>query len=516
MKVLKHFDLFGTSLTFRVLGQEKYHSYISFSLSVLMLLSTILLTYFFGLDFIFHKESKVLQSTRTSQVYEFYKFKMSDLFFAWRIEGIYGNEINFTDVLYPTIGYYSYKNEEVIKVKYEKCKNFNLSFDIPSDINDYYCSDISNYSIGGSFDNDNKYEYLYINIDICQGNHCPSKEKVMELLNTYDGLYIMIYYPTVSYDPEEKIPYRVSYNKLSVFLDAELITINRFYIRKYIFEDDNGWMLPDLKRNEIFGISEVDSYNILNDLGDGDEIKMNSYIYTGNFYFDKKYSYHKRWFTKAFESLSIISAFYKTLFIIFSWLSSICNKFLLLQIIIARSNDNINSEKNTEIKQKQSCTKNKSILSNSNKIDLSKINLQPFNNHVRYSLFNRNNKNHLSFVDKNKNKSSFSLMKLKVIKKEKLEHNRIKEIEKSKNNRKKISIKYSFYKPLCLYLFHWFLPRDKKAEYEIDIMNRQIFFKKIDIEEYLSFLVKLDTLGDYIKNNRIPTDSLIERSNNIT
>ena len=283
MEFFNNFDLFASSLTFTVFGREKYNSCISIILSFITLLSTILFTYFFGLDFIFHKESKILQSIRTSQEYEFYNFTMNDLFFAWRIEGIYGNEINFTNILYPSIGYYSYKTENSVQVKFEKCRNFNLSSDVPNDINDYYCSDISNYSIGGAFENDNKYEYLYINIDICQGNHCPSKEEVMELLNIYNGIYIMIYYPTVSYDPEEKIPYRISYTKLSVFLNAELITVNRFYIRKYIFEDDVGWIFQDLKKNEKFGISEVTTYKVLNNLGNGNEIPLNSYIYTGNF-----------------------------------------------------------------------------------------------------------------------------------------------------------------------------------------------------------------------------------------
>ena len=513
MEVFRHLDLFGTSLTFRVLGQERFHSYISLSLSFLLFIATISFMYFFGLDFIFHKESKILQSIRTSQEYEFYKFKMNDFFFAWRIEGIYGNEINFTNILYPTIGYYSYKTEEVTLLKYEKCKNFNLSSDISNDINDYYCSDISNYSIGGAFENDNKYEYLYININICEGNYCPSKEKVMNLLNTYDGLYIMIYYPTVSYDPEEKIPYRVSYNKLSVFLGAELITINRFYIRKYVFEDDNGWMLPSLKKTEIFGVAEVDSYNVLNDLGDDDKIPLNSYIYTGNFYVDRKYSYHKRSFTKAFESLSIISAFYKVLYVIFSWFSSICNKFLLFQVIMAKTKNNINATKNIQIMTKQTDPKIISSVSNLNKNDFSKINLQSLNNNVNCVFSNKTKQKRLSLVDRSKRKSTLSIMNRNAVKKENLENIDIYRYGG------KIHINNSFYKSLCLYLFHCFLNKNKKIDYHIDIMNRQLLFKKIEIKKYLNLIEKFDTLYDYVKNNRPINDfadSFFERNNNIT
>ena len=520
MEIFNQFDLFGTQLTFRVLGRERYHSIISLTLTVMILLASVLFTYFFGLDFIFHKESKILQSVRTNQEYEFRKFTMNDFFFAWRIEGIYGNEINFTHLLYPTIGHYSYKTGESVLLKYEKCRNFNITFDISNDIKDFYCSDISDYSIGGAFDNDNKYEYLYLNIDICEGTHCPSKKDVMNLLNTYEGIYVMIYYPTISYDPEEKIPYKITFNKLSVFLGAELVTINRFYIRKYIFEDDNGWMFPKLNKKELFGVSEVVTYNVLNDLGDDDQIPLNSYIYTGNFYFERNYSYNKRWFTKAFESLSIISAFYKTLFVIFGWLSSLCNKFLLYQIIISKTNNN--PKKSIKVKSKKTESQNISSINNLNKNEFSKINLQLLNKNVKVTPYNKNNKGLFSVADKTKNKNSFSFMRLKVTKTVDLDHNGMRENDNvcPLHYNKKIYTKNSFYRSLFLYLFHCFLKKDKKIDYEIDSMNRRIFFKKIDVERYLNLLVKFDEVYDYIKNTKSPindlTDSFFERNNNIT
>ena len=40
-------------------------------------------------------------------------------------------------------------------------------------------------------------------------------------------------------------------------------------------------------------------------LEDNGNVPVVNYLYTGNFYLDRNYSYHKRWFTKIFESLSI-------------------------------------------------------------------------------------------------------------------------------------------------------------------------------------------------------------------
>ena len=79
----------------------------------------------------------------------------------------------------------------------------------------------------------------------------------------------------------------------------------------------------------------------MNDIGETnlDDIK-NSLIYYANFYIDRKYSYHKRSFKKAFESLSLIIAFYKTLYAIFHLISSYCNKFLLLETIMINTQGN--------------------------------------------------------------------------------------------------------------------------------------------------------------------------------
>ena len=260
MDVLKLFDLFGTSINFRVFNDQKFHSSFSIILSAFTIIATILFTYFFGLDFIFHTESKILQSTRTSKSYEYYNdLNLDDLFFAWRIEDVYGNEINHTNILFPMIGYYSYKNDEDIKIKHEKCKNFNLSFQIPNDIKEFYCSDISNYSIGGAWENENKIEYFYLNIDVCKDKICPSKKDVFNFLNLYNGLYVVVYYPTISFIPEDKIPYQISYTKKITLLDAELIRVDRFYIRKYIFENDNGWIFKNNKKHELLGISDIET-----------------------------------------------------------------------------------------------------------------------------------------------------------------------------------------------------------------------------------------------------------------
>ena len=500
MEFLKTIDVFGTVINFRVLGSEKYHNSVSISCSLFIFIFTVIFTYFCGLDFIFHSDSHTLKSTRTNKTYEFYNLSMDNLFLAWNIEGIYGDEINFTNILFPNIGYYSYKTEKEIKITFDRCKNFNLSFNIPKDINNFYCSDLGNYSVGGGWENENKIEYFNLNIDICKNNICPSKTDALKLLNVYSGLYLVIYYPTISFIPDDEIPYQISYNKLNIFLDAQLVKINRFYIRKYIFEDDHGWIFPNVYKYNLFGISEIETYNFINDLGEGDKMPLNSYIYTGNFYIDKKYSYHKRWFTKAFESLAVINAFYKTLYIILGFFSSICNRFILFQIIIGKTNDNYNLHNSRKFNIFHSDNEISNIPNNNDinsKIDISNMNFKFINtNNLKKRVFNIKNSGELqhgSFSNKDVDIVSF-------VKKIKDGEENNKEMPKIKINRNPIVYRGKNPKEVSNYtllLFHKFnccLSHEKQVLSNMNNMYRNLLFKKIDIERYLDLFKKVDYL----------------------
>ena len=332
MQLIKRIDLFGTIITFRVFDDEQFHSLISIILSLITIISTILFTYFFGLDFIFHTESKVLQSTKILKDYQYYNLKFEDLFFAWRIEGFSSEEANFTNFLFPTFTYFSYIKGNAETIKYEKCENFNFSFNVPSDIKEFYCSDISNFSFGGGWENDNEIEFFTFGVDTCKNQSCITQEDFQKLVTNLGKLYFVIYYPTISFVPDENIPYQINYNKKYISLDFELSAYNRFYIRKNIFEDDIGWMLTSLKTKNIFGFStiETESHDSETYIYSYDK---NHYIYSATFYIDKNISFNKRLFTKAYESLSLINGFFKVLYLIFGFISSLCNKFLLLEKI---------------------------------------------------------------------------------------------------------------------------------------------------------------------------------------
>ena len=170
------------------------------------------------------------------------------------------------------MSYYSYKTGFIENIEYKKCGNYNFSSKIPDDIKNYYCIDMSKYSLGGGFENENEIEYTFMYIDMCgyiNGNYyCSTKKNFQNLINEYGEIYMIIYYPTISFIPEEDIPYQISYIKKNIHLNANLLIQDRFYIGKYIFEDDDGWIVPKINTYKLFGISDIITSYDLNDIGE--------------------------------------------------------------------------------------------------------------------------------------------------------------------------------------------------------------------------------------------------------
>ena len=446
------------------------------------------------MDFVFHLESKVLQSTRTSTKYEFYNLSMNEFFVAWQIESEYFDEINTTNILYPSLNYYSYKSGHVKNIEYKKCKNYNFSSKLPDDINNYFCIDMSKYSQGGGFENKNKVEYLYMNIDMCSnktnGNYtCSTKKDFQNLMSEYEQIYMVVYFPTISFVPDEDISYQISYKKKYIPLNAKFVTQDRYYIQKYIFEDDNGWVVPKINTYKLFGVSDIDSSHLMNDIGDVNEKDLvNSFIYYANFYIDRKYSYNKRWFTKAFESLSIIIAFYKTIYTIFHLISSFCNEFLLLQTIMLNTQGNQVVGKITNFYNDNYMSSVDNYMNIKN--ELSKLPFKYSDNNINIlNSISKENNNVLSINKENQNNKSIANNIKKIMDKEsnsKL-NNVISLNEKFSKNEK-------IYKFLFLYIFHFLLPKKKKYQYKINYMNRKTFKKKLDIYNYLNLLTRVEFL----------------------
>ena len=231
----------------------------------------------------------------------------------------------------------------------------------------------------------------------------------------------------------------------------------------------------------------------MNDIDEiNEEDKINTFIYYGNFYIDRKYSYYKRSFTKAFQSLSIIIAFYKILYVIFNFISSFCNEFLLLETIMINTKENL--------------VKRKSLSYFINKYNFSNVNyMNNYYNEQSKILF-KNHDNNINILNINSKENNNVLSNKENEMKQSIDHNIKKIINKERNNKlnKVINLDINpsksqpIYRPLLLYIFRFFLTEKKKYEYQINNMNRKVFKKRLDIYNYLNLLKRVDFLFEQI------------------
>ena len=427
MKVLKNIDLFGKKITFRVFNENRLHTYISIVLTFILIISTCIFTYFQGLEFIFHTESKTLQSRHVNKEYEFTKLPLNKFFFAWQIQDEAGNNINFSNILYPNFFYSSYKNNNSIYLNHDKCNKFNetnLINNLPKDAQNFYCSDIGNFTIGGGWENDNLIEYLYLLIDLCNNEKCTEKNDLKNFLSLIGGVYFVIYYPTISFLPEEKIPYQITYNKLNILLNAEFFRYDRFYIEKKIIIDDQGWLFPNYKEKILYDVSEIETnyYMHKTEFPSTYNITDDTPIYFVVFYLSQKNTYYKRWFTKAFESLTIIATFFKIIYVIFKNISKICSEFIFYGLII---DDSFNINRRNKISSFNSNIKNSNLAFN--KYEFNNISVKKANDGDSKKGNNFSGVRDISLsslVDKQKLKNRLSLLN---------QHDNILRLEKNEN-----------------------------------------------------------------------------------
>lgn len=329
-------DIYGININLMISGKSEYHSLFSIFLSILFIILCFIYSYFFGFNLIFHKNPKTLQSSFTQDIYDYFEFNHQIYFSAWRVEDYFGNELNITNILYPVIRYYSYQNHDFEYFQMIKCKELNLSINIPDEIKEYYCMPFDGRLFGGSWDN-NKIAYFSFSLFLCENgdnfgenSKCTEKTLALQALNNELFWYLSIYYPVVTFVPEEKeSPVKVTYSKKFVTLNVELRRSDTFKIGKTIVSDDKNLILERPKNKTIWTTTSiVTDYSILNLDNYGQE-GIHSGIYNINWSMEKDYTYYRRWYIKLPECLALISTLIRITDVVFRAISLFINKLLM-------------------------------------------------------------------------------------------------------------------------------------------------------------------------------------------
>ena len=284
-KILKYLDIFGTTFTFYIEKHRKYYTALGGALSALSIFIGLIVFVFININDLLHKNP--ISTTSTSEEeHKNIKFGKEKVWIPWRIRDFGGKTINHIDFLYPIIYYYqglrnatNYMNVKYSHIDYKLCnetlmKNNSDKFIIDMDLNQLFCIDMDDLDIGGSWDADflNLVTLDLYNckdgIDYDENNtNCTTYDKIGEIAGENNNLQFEIYYPIVNYQPmNKKKPVFIKYINYFYHLSRFSNKIDRLYLQKHILNDDQGFVITNIKSYSYWGIFSLngDSYSIGN------------------------------------------------------------------------------------------------------------------------------------------------------------------------------------------------------------------------------------------------------------
>ena len=184
----------------------------------------------------------------------------------------YGRKfINYNGVLFPRIYFFTNKQNEKTGqmetfyeiLNYTLCNETSMrylgdDFLINLPLDNLYCIDMENITIGGSWNSD-FVNYIRLDLNLCKDGldynesniNCTPKEYLNSLYGKNNNWFIELLYPSVQYQPYNKtLPIFVIYTSHYYGLSVNSNKVDRIFLQEHVFADDKGWIL-----NQISNIS---------------------------------------------------------------------------------------------------------------------------------------------------------------------------------------------------------------------------------------------------------------------
>ena len=108
MHLIRNVDCFGREFHFLIHHKQLYQSVIGGILSIIVTMVFIFCTYFFGKVLWERTSPLVMTSTQLNNNYEIFNLTKHKVFFAFKIEDLYGKIFNFTNILYIKLQYFDW------------------------------------------------------------------------------------------------------------------------------------------------------------------------------------------------------------------------------------------------------------------------------------------------------------------------------------------------------------------------------------------------------------------------
>ena len=334
--MIKYLDLFGTRCTFYSDKMPKFYSVTGGIFTFLSFLVCLLIFVILSLDDIKRKFPDITTSFIPSQGYRKIKFGKEKIWIPWRIVDFNNNKIiNYTNLLYPIIYYYSriQDNETgqfhlTTKIlDYKLCNETSLAKEsnihqINVPLNELYCINMDDLEMGGSWIT----EYInYISFDLyyCENGinydenniKCSSFNKILNFIGKNNSLEIDVLYPIVQFQPTNKTyPIIVIYRQHFYHLSKYVNKVDRFFLQENVLTDDSGWFIKKEYNNSFWGINTISDDTYFN--GNENDLINEEYTsraYSFNIYLEPGIILYKRKYKKLYI---IFSDFFPVAYII--------------------------------------------------------------------------------------------------------------------------------------------------------------------------------------------------------
>lgn len=529
-----YFDIYSKRASFFYNNQEKIGSYFSCFLTIVYVLTSLSLFFYYLIKVFKRTEMKVYDTTIYNQEMPSLNIDSNDLYFAFGLEkSIHSKRYIDDTIYYPKILFINqikedgeFKTIEERELAYERCKeeNFGINYQslfIKGELNDSYCLKDFNYSL--NFVGGYKYEqmsYIQIKIFPCKNtsdnnNHCKSQEVIDYYLSSG---YFSIRLKNFGLNPSNY------FSPIFPTLKDLFTTIDKQFYRSYVINlgvtevhTDISIFNEVLKKKKFLQYREVfQSFYFIDekDYLEGKEICI------VQLKLDDAIIIQKRTYTKITEILSKVGGSMQLLYTIFSLLSLFINRFNFQLKII-------NSIFSFNIKENKMCLKLKSLdfdsisflSSNKNLMFSSKktlnLNNLGFNinnndnttknkNRYKFFILNRKKSHIFSNLDVSDNKkiinnslinSKISLTKdniIKINKKKSLRSNDLPKINYSKFNKVKVTTITDFKEDINLNLWDYVCHSknaEKDRQFQLYKLGNSFFRKRMDIVHAFTLLL---------------------------
>lgn len=405
------FDIYSKRASFYYNNNEKIGSFFGCFLTIVYVLASLLLLFYYLIKVFTRSEMKVYDTTIYNKEMPRMNINSSDLYFAFGLEKSLHSE-RFIDetIYYPKILFINqikenggFKTIEEKELAYERCKeeNFGINYKslfLKGELNSSYCLKNFNYTL--NFVGGYKYEqmsYIQIKIFPCKNttenkNHCKSQDIIDYYLSSG---YFSIILKNFGLNPSNY------FSPIFPTLKDLSTTIDKQFYRSYIINLGVTEIHTDISLiNEVFKKEKFLQYREVfqsfyfmgeKDYLDGKEICI------VQLKLDDAIIIQKRTYTKLTEILSKVGGCMELLYTIFSLLSLFVNKFNSQLKII-------NSIFSFNIKENKMCLKLKSL-------DFDSITMLSSNKNLMFSSKKTLHLNKLGFKDNNiKNKNKFFII----------------------------------------------------------------------------------------------------------